>query len=496
MFCWLLGRTARRARTTSCVAAPFARLCEPSRVSAGILLALRVRDDLAIVPAMRSIRLLAPLLALLLLLGCPRSRPTHATLADASKATLAARDAAKAARDRNEPKAAALAAEDAADCLEQAERLAAATASVGTADAPAPLQEARRAAREAKHLAEEAAERERLEAALSGFKATAYRGVRAVAITGTFKGLAEASRQADARGLDALHPQVKQAALDAARWAETTNGRKPRADGAPDWKGIATDMDALAAAPPPAIGIVLTVGFFALGRTNLALIEAEALEPEKEQDPTNRLALHLLRGFVRSSTGHKRLAILEVEAGLASIQGKDVTLVKDVAGAEVGAAEVLGGLHLLLAVIYGHQKDWAACDREVALALRDWPDNPVAAFVTGERLLASGDKQRAAESLEAAVKGEGEEAEWLAARLAQRARDIRDGKADADDGLLLGDPVFLGKLAAHALWKAAEKSDAAARAKVQVEKARTFCDDLVKKLPGQGEADVAPVTTR
>lgn len=446
---------------------------------------------------MRSIRLVAPLLLLALLLGCPPSRPKHATLADATKAATTARDAAKKARDEKDPKAAARAAEDAADALAQAEALvpaAASTATVGsTEDALAP---ARRAARDAKHLAEETAERAALEATLGGLKAGAYRKVRHVALTGSFKALAEAARQADARGLEALHPTVKQAALDAAHWAETCCGRRPKPDGTPDWKGIAGDLETMAAAPPPPeLGALLAIGFFALGRTNLALIEAEALEPQKVKDPVERLGLHLLRGLIRSATGHKRLAILEVEEGLSSIQGGAGPAFEPIAGVQVGAAEVLGGLHLLLAVIYGHQKDWPACDREVALALRDWPDNPVAAFITGERLLASGEKQKAAESLESAAKGEGPDAEWLAAHLAQRARDIRDGKADAQDGLLLGDPVFLGKLALHALWNAAEKSDAAARAKAQVQRGQTFCADLVKQLPGQGESDVAPVAT-
>ncbi len=60
-------------------------------------------------PAGSPTRLVAPLLLLALLVGCPRSRPRHATLADATKAAVAARDAAKAARDAKRPKEAALA---------------------------------------------------------------------------------------------------------------------------------------------------------------------------------------------------------------------------------------------------------------------------------------------------------------------------------------------------------------------------------------------------
>lgn len=428
-------------------------------------------------------------LALLALAGCPEPLPRYTGVDQARAAVLAAREAARVARDARDLSAATRAAELATDALAQAQALSG-TAPVGSDD---PLGDLRRAAREAQDLAQETDERLRLEGQLAGLKAGAYRQVRGAAVQATFTGLGLAARQADERGLDALPQTARDAALNAAAWAASASGRQPRADGTPDWKGIAGDMDRLAAAPPREVGLTLALGFLVLGKSGLALIETEALDPTRTEDPTERLALHLLRGFVRDSNGYRRLAVIEVETGL------DGLGMRRDAGGTIGGgpialtgAEAVGGVHLLLAVVHMHEEDWAAADRELALALAAWPDSPVAAFLTGERLLATGERERAAESLESAAAGRGEDAEWLAARIATRARAIRDGQAEADSGLI-GDPVFLARLALHALWKAAERSPQAASARAQVDRARTFCGDLLGRLPGLGEAGVAAV---
>lgn len=434
---------------------------------------------------------------LALLAGCPEPLPRYAALPDARAGVLAAREAAAKARDAKDLDAANRARDLAVDGLAQAEALSgtAAVAS-GTSD---PLGDLRKAAREAKELAQETDERIRLEAQLAGFKAEAYRKVRDVAIQGSFTGLGLAARQAEQRGLDGLPPEVRDAALNAAAWADSVGGRKAKPDGSPDWAAIAADMDRLAAAPPGEIGLTLAIGFALIGKSGLSLLETEAIDPTKATDPTERLALHLLRGFVRNSNGYRRLAVIEVETGML-----DMGLQRDEHG-KIGAgpialtgAEVVGGIHLLLAIIYSNEKDWRATDRELALAVAAWPENPAATFITGERLLASGEKEKAAESLEGAVKGQGEDAEWVAARMAERARAIRDGTADADGGLV-GNPRFMARMAVYALWKAAERSPPAARAKAEVERARHFCADLLGRLPGSGgdgeEAGVAAVET-
>lgn len=429
-------------------------------------------------------RVLLVVLVGLLLVGCPRSRPTFATLADARAATLAQRDAAKAAREKKDPAAALEAADAAEHALKQAEALGAAT--------PDALPEVRRAAREARQVAQETDERVKLEAQLGGLKARAYREVRGVALTAGFKGLAYAAREADARGLDALPEAVRESAKTAADWA----GRK-KPDGTPDWKAVAADMDAHAAAPPKEIGVTLALGFFALGKTGLALVETEALDPAAVADPRDRLALQLLRALVKNGNGYRRLALLEVDAALnESGLRRDPDLAKSTGlPVQVTGAEVIGGAHLALGAFYLHEKDYAAADRELALAIQAWPENPAAEFITGERLLASGDRQKAAESLEAAARGQGEDAEWLAAKLSARARAIRDGQADPEDGFV-NDPALLAQVALRALWRAAERSDEAAQVKAEVERARAFCAGLLEHLPGmgaEGDGNVAAV---
>lgn len=442
----------------------------------------------------RPVLLLSLLAVVTALSGCPKSTPKYATVADARKAILEARDEAKAARDAKDAAKALAAAARAKDALAQAEALQGPRTT--TEPAPDPLADVRKAAREARDLGQETDERVRLAAQLSGLKASLYRGARGVAVSGFFQGLGLAAQQADARGLAALPAPVQSNALVAAHWAEQSLGRKPLADGSPDWKGIAKDMETFAGAPPADLGITLAVGFCVIGKTGLALIEAEAVDPTTEKDPVKRLPLHLVRAFARNGNGYRRLAILEVEEGMAAARvptGEDAPVV---AGVTVTGAEVVGGMHLLLGAFYLHEKDLAAADREAALALQAWPENPVGEFITGERLLASGEREKAAACVESAARGQGKDAEWLAADLAARARAIRDGEASADDGLL-GDPTFLAKVGLVALWRAAERSPEAAAAKARVQRAQDAANDLLSRVPGlgSGEGDVAPVTS-
>lgn len=436
-------------------------------------------------PRQRRVRVLAALALSGLLLGCPKPLPRYPNAAEARTGLLAARDAARAARDAQDLDAASRAAELATDALAQSEAFTGAAA----VDS-ATLLELRRAEREARELAQETDERLRLASQLAGLKASAWRGARGAAVGATFQGLALAARQADQRGLDALPEQVRRTALQAAALAESACGRPPAPEGTPDWAAIAGDMERLAAAPPAELGITLTVGFALCGRTGLALVESEALDPTRRSDPSERLALHLLRGLVRDLNGYRRLAVLEVEDGLRAVQGTDAL---GAGGVELSASEVLGGVHLLLAIVHLQEEQYADADRELALALAAWPENPAAEFLTGERLLASGQREQAAQSLERCAQGKGEDAEWLAERLAARARAIRDGQDEAEGGLI-GDPVWLTRLALHALWSAGARSREAAQARAQVAQARAFCGDLLAHVPGLGgDAEAAPV---
>ena len=96
--------------------------------------------------------------------------------------------------------------------------------------------------------------------------------------------------------------------------------------------------------------------------------------------------------------------------------------------------QVQAVLHLLLAASHLQEKDYAAADRELGRAIRIDPNNPVAVFLTGERLLADGQREAAAESLEKAAAGT--QHAWVAEAIAQRVRQLRDSSAPAE-------PVFL-----------------------------------------------------
>jgi hypothetical protein len=114
-------------------------------------------------------------------------------------------------------------------------------------------------------------------------------------------------------------------------------------------------------------------------------------------------------------------------------------------------------------------------------ARKAWPDNPVAVFLTGERLGATGEREKAARSLESAVAGTDQE--WLARRVAARARELREGTGPAEP--LLYDPAFLRDLALWHIARAARTSAPARRLEELVGASRRFAERWLPHFPGR-----------
>jgi hypothetical protein len=104
---------------------------------------------------------------------------------------------------------------------------------------------------------------------------------------------------------------------------------------------------------------------------------------------------------------------------------------------------------------------------------------PVAPFLTGERLAASGEWEKAADSLEAQAAGT--EDAWLAQCFAQRARDLRDGKGSSK--ALVLDSRFLVEIASHLAVKTARDSAASKQMGKWIDAARIFGQVLRQKIP-------------
>ncbi|MCE5277032.1 MAG: hypothetical protein LLG03_03260 [Planctomycetaceae bacterium] len=364
------------------------------------------------------------LAAAIALAGCSSSKPK--TTAEAQAVAAQALAQAIAARAAKDPKAAAAAANRASEAADAAKELLAqpTTAPSDAAAYDATAAAAAAARREADLAAEEA----RLIALLDSWKARAYRATRRTLVTSTFKGLALAAAQAGKQDPATLSDLVRDLANAAAELATLATGRQPLAEGKPDWKGIETDMNAMADTPPPMTGVVLAVGHLSSGSMNAALYEVEMLNPNPTS-PQLKCGYHLLRGVALSANGMPILGAQEVEHCAATGD----------ANPAMTGPQLLSTIHLILAYDHCTKRDLRSADLEVVRAMRAWPDNPISVFLTGERLAADGKYEQAAESLEKSASGA--EHEWLAQKLAARARHVRDKKGDAEP--LFSDTGFL-----------------------------------------------------
>ena len=121
-------------------------------------------------------------------------------------------------------------------------------------------------------------------------------------------------------------------------------------------------------------------------------------------------------------------------------------------------------------------------DLELARAVQIWPNNPVAVYLTGERLAADGLYEKAADCLERACRDTKQQR--LAERIARRAREVRDRGESAEP--LLTDFGFLCDVAVGYVADAAKESEAARRLDESIATATQFGKRLLLHVPGIG----------
>lgn len=418
---------------------------------------------------------LVPLFFGCLLTGCGfngcQSKQAEAlpeTIAELRDVAISSRAEASTARAAKEYEKATAAAKHAEAAAEKAASVLAASANPTDADRAAKS-ETSSAAKEARHFARLAEEDERLAKLLKSWTGTAYRSGRTFAFSASCTGLAQAADQAALTDLKDLPEPVRDSAKVAADVAHQYTGRKPLANGQPDWPQVAADLRRVSGAPPPEMAMAVAVGFLLGKKKEFALYEIEIVEPASIPDD-RKPVYHVLRGFIYSSNGLPLLAREEIAR--APRLGKNADMV---------GPEVLAGVHLFLAYLALDSKDYVEADREIVCALRAWPNNPVAVFLMGERQAATGEYEKAAVSLENALQGT--DSEWLAKRIAQRARELRDNPGKSDSLLL--DHSLLCELCVHSLAIAAKNSEAARKAGDAIAAAREFSQKIVQNLPGQ-----------
>jgi thioredoxin-like negative regulator of GroEL len=140
--------------------------------------------------------------------------------------------------------------------------------------------------------------------------------------------------------------------------------------------------------------------------------------------------------------------------------------------------------HLFTACDAFTKRDFVKMDAALAQSIRAWPDNPLAVYLTGEKLAATGAWEKAADSLEA--RAAGTEDQWIAQRLAQRARDLRDGKGSTKSLVL--DAHFLVEFAARATAKTARNSSTGRKLSDWLDGAEAFGQALRSSVPFLGSA--------
>ena len=408
--------------------------------------------------------------------GCSKSEPPlPKTIPAARDEAVKARDAALAARKAKDPKAAAEAGERARACAGVAVKLLAgpdSSTSSGQATQPSDANasaEASAAAREAGLLADLTAEDARLADMCGSWKARGYRTARGLAVKAVFVSLAFAARQAGDANATEMPEQLRAAADLAAGLAEQVTGRGPLPDGKCDWAGVAKDMDAQAASPSPGVTGLLALGFLLARQDRMALYEIESIDPKLVVAPVDRTAYHFLRGVTYSMNGLPRLGVEQVQAS-AVAAGEDPNAV---------GPEWLGTIHLFLAAECLSRRELREADIQLARSMQVWPDNPLCVFLIGERLAADGQYEKAAESLESRAAGTSEE--WLARRLAARARQVRDNKAEAKP--LFSDTGFLCDVMVHCVGEKAEQK-APKQLKGAIATARSLAQRILDHIGG------------
>lgn len=414
---------------------------------------------------------------LFVLIGCGKDTPPEVPVTNSIDELIAdltaARDEAKAAAELDEPD------------VKRAEQAASAAVAVWNVqlnsldeipDDP-QLSIASELTEQTVRWAKIADERKRLNKDLNGLVARTYRASRGAGIAAVFKSLGFAADQVAKHGPDKLPNAVVSSAETAATFAQNITGARLLPDGSTDWAAIADDMNTYAEDPPPVLQQMIALAWMGVGQNGVALAELETIDETVLDDKRHRASHHLLRGLLYRLRGYPTLSGVEME----SVAEFDEQL------GEFGP-ELQSGAYLIVAGSALYEGRYAEADKMIADAVRIWPNNPVAVYLTGERLAETGEQTAAAESLEKLAKET--DWAWLAGKVAVRARQMRDGEHRSEP--LINDPSFLRQLAIRYVLEAAKSSETAAKMGDLLDATQSLGKRLVDKIPGLGGVAEAP----
>jgi len=329
------------------------------------------------------------------------------------------------------------------------------------------------AAREATLQADFAQEEQERRDALASWSSTLYRRSRPVVLGTLFRQLATATEAAGRRVTNETHTPYSTLAKQAWELVRVVGVAEPLADGSPDWVTARTQLSIWSTNQPLELRAFLSLAYLSVGQPAVALAEFETI------DPSSLTELNDLRFYRMGRT------LLYTEQGWNCLAAQEAALFNEsnsAGRANEAGRFMVAGLHAFMAYDAGKKREFAKMDAEIAQIVRVWPENPLVVYLTGEKLAAGGEWERAADSLEASVAGTKDE--WMAQRLAERARELRDGRGSTKAFVL--DARFLIPFVARGVSAQAENSSIGKNSSSAVEQAKSFGKTLLDnfKLPG------------
>ena len=424
------------------------------------------------------IQFLLLILAMGMSVSC--SRDANRSLLELRGIAVEAQEGAVAAREGKDPGGARKSSDRASTVAEvAAKRLA--SLEEPTTEQQEVVNEIVSAAKSAELTANLTQEEADLAKELTSWKAKSYRGSRKLLVKGVFLGLSYSAKKVDEQGVDSLPEKVRESAEFGANLVYEYTSLERDEDQEHDWKRISEELEKMADSPPREIAAMLAATYLIAAQKDLALYEIEGLDLNELADRDRKLICQVIRSAVLSSNGYKGLSVEYMHATIE--EHKNTKVINNLRGTEHtiekvdDPQEMLGLLHLGLAYLHLQEKRYEEADREMVNAITIWPNNPLTAFLTGERLLADGKKEEAAESLEAAAAGS--EYEWLAEMIAERAKEIRDGKDDSES--LVYSARIIGELVMRTMIEKSKDSKASKKLKGWLDMRKSLGKHFTKK---------------
>lgn len=405
------------------------------------------------------------LTVLCFLTGCGQSHE------EARRQAVEAEKSAQAAVGRGDTKAALRAAGDARKAVQRIEALV--KKNPGQKELHESLGQAQTAERSARNIAELADEQRQRREKLGSLKVRAYQKSRSFVLLTLLPQMARAADHAGERDVTEMSAVERHMAEQALSISRLLGVRSAVAGDRPDWAGTAADFRRWSTNPPVEFRGFLACSWWVMGQGDFALAEFESVNVAQLPDTNAVQFYHVGRALLYATRGWDHLAADEIAA--VARQSKSLE-------GPVDGPAVAGCFHALLAYQALEQRDFVKMDAEIAQCLRVWPDNPLTVYLTGEKLAANGEWEKAAESLEKSAAGTGNE--WTAQKVAERARELRDGKGSRKAFVL--DARFLLQAAAQHAIKQAGETAASRKTRELLEQVRTFGQELRQKLPLPG----------